>query len=216
MDDLTKMNIESTDKSVDKYLIDREDPAIVIDHLELFVKELVHNPFLDTHRVLDLGCGHGRDCWYLEEHGFRPVGIDLSEKMLEVARKRCSRSMFLNMDMRDIDRIPWMFDGVWSSASFYHIQKKEAYGLILKMQRVLKPDGILYIGVKQGEGEKILGRSEIGVSKFYSLYNEREIVELVSKAGFEVFEVAVRGWLDKKRTEDIWINVFARNKFKVG
>lgn len=210
MDDLVKMTVENTDISVEKYLIGREDPAIVIDHLELFVEELVHNPF-HTNWVLDLGCGHGRDCWYLENHGFRPVGIDLSGKMLEVAKKRCGRSLFLNMDMRKIDKIPWQFDGVWSSASFYHIPKKEGYSVICKIQRVLKQKGILYLSVKQGEGERILGRPEIGVSKFYSLYNEREIVELIEKAGFEVFEVVVRGWLNKK-DEDVWINVFARKK----
>lgn len=79
-------------------------------------------------RVLDLGCGYGWHCIYAMEHGAVSVtGIDLSEKMLEVAREKTHfpQVEYLRMPIEDIDFRPDSFDVVISSLAFHYIRSFE-------------------------------------------------------------------------------------------
>lgn len=76
-------------------------------------------------RVLDLGCGFGWHCIYAVEHGATLVtGIDISEKMLEEARKRNSSPLieYKCMAIEDYDFQPNMFDIVISSLTFHYLE----------------------------------------------------------------------------------------------
>ena len=76
-------------------------------------------------RVLDLGCGFGWHCVYAIEHGATHVtGIDISEKMLEEARKR-NPSPFIEyqcMAIEDFDFQPDSYDIVISSLTFHYLE----------------------------------------------------------------------------------------------
>ncbi|QNM06705.1 class I SAM-dependent methyltransferase [Qiania dongpingensis] len=76
-------------------------------------------------RVLDLGCGYGWHCIYAMEHGAASVtGIDLSEKMLEVARKKTAYSQvrYIQMPIEEIDFEKDSFDVVLSSLAFHYVK----------------------------------------------------------------------------------------------
>jgi len=200
--DLTKITIDNTDKTVDKYVVTRANPSIVSNHLNRFINNLDFK----YGYILDLGCGHGRDCKYFEDKGFFPIGIDLSEKMLDVARNSCNKSLFLNMDMRNIGKILWKFDGVWSCGSLYHLKKNEIFDVLLKIYRILKTDGIFFIAVKEGEGEKLIYKNDLGVEKFYSLFSKVEIVDMLRDANFEILNIEIEA------KKDMWINILAKKK----
>lgn len=79
-------------------------------------------------RVLDLGCGYGWHCIYALEHGARAVtGIDLSEKMLEVAREKTSgrQATYLRMAIEDMAFGEDSFDIVISSLAFHYVKSFE-------------------------------------------------------------------------------------------
>lgn len=76
-------------------------------------------------RVLDLGCGFGWHCIYAVEHGATFItGIDISEKMLEEARKRNSSPLieYKCMAIEDYDFQPNMFDIIISSLTFHYLE----------------------------------------------------------------------------------------------
>lgn len=76
-------------------------------------------------RVLDLGCGYGWHCIYAMEHGAASVtGIDLSEKMLDVAREKTHfrEVTYLRMPIEDIDFPAESFDVVLSSLAFHYVK----------------------------------------------------------------------------------------------
>lgn len=76
-------------------------------------------------RVLDLGCGYGWHCIYAMEHGAASVtGIDLSEKMLDVAREKThfQEVTYLRMPIEDIDFPAESFDVVLSSLAFHYVK----------------------------------------------------------------------------------------------
>lgn len=104
-------------------------------------------PPVEGAKVLDIGCGFGRNCADFLERGARDVvGIDISEKMLSVARKEHSapRLRFLNLDM---DSLPsglegeGPFDLVYSSLAFHYSQNWSR--LCAAVAGLLSPGGVL-------------------------------------------------------------------------
>lgn len=99
-------------------------------------------------RVLDVGCGTGNFSIKLAGYGCHVTGVDLSEKMLEIAKSKAKREKrditFLPMDVYHLKFPDGYFDDVFSMAAFEFIKKpKKAYN---EMFRVLKPGGRLLIG----------------------------------------------------------------------
>lgn len=82
-------------------------------------------PDFQGKRVLDLGCGFGWHCLYAVEHGaISVVGIDISEKMLEEARKRNASPLieYKCIAVEDFDYDPDTFDVVVSSLTFHYLE----------------------------------------------------------------------------------------------
>ncbi len=82
-------------------------------------------PDLKGKRVLDLGCGFGWHCLYAVEQGAKSViGIDISERMLNEARKKTESSLveYVRKPIEDIDYLPNTFDVVISSLVFHYIE----------------------------------------------------------------------------------------------
>ncbi|MDP9379783.1 MAG: class I SAM-dependent methyltransferase [Chloroflexota bacterium] len=125
-----------------------EMPPALIKLADEFLALLPPDP-----RVLDLGCGAGRDMAWLEARGARVTGVDLSTGMLEEARRRV-RGELLQMDMRRLSFPDGHFHGVWCMASMLHLPKAEAPLALGEVHRVLVPGGALALSVQEGEGER--------------------------------------------------------------
>ncbi len=92
--------------------------------------------------VLDLGCGYGWHCAYAAEHGARSVlGLDISRKMLAVAREQHAASVieYRQAAMEDADFAEGSFDVVLSSLAFHYVA--EFGSLVRKTARWLRPGG---------------------------------------------------------------------------
>lgn len=100
-------------------------------------------------RMLDLGCGYGWHCIYGMEHGAASaVGIDLSSKMLEVAKEK---THFENVEYRcgaieDVDFQAESFDIVLSSLALHYVEHYEA--LVQNISKMLKPNGAFIFTVE--------------------------------------------------------------------
>lgn len=100
-------------------------------------------PDLKGKRVLDLGCGFGEHCKRFVECGAsKVVGVDISQKMLEVARLENSdpRITYLNIPMEEITQLQEQFDVVISSLAFHYIEDFE--GVIKNVYDMLDVGGI--------------------------------------------------------------------------
>ncbi len=143
-------------------------------------------------RVLDVGCGSGVKSKYLIDHGFRVVGIDISEKLLEIARREAPEGEFKVLSMNELDSMTEMFDGVFAQASLLHIPKKDAGDVVKKMAGRLVPGGLLCINVK----EMIEGKPEEGVlredgygyayERFFSYFTMVELERYLADAGLQI------------------------------
>src|SRR5699024_2940151 len=82
-------------------------------------------PELKNKNVLDLGCGFGWHCRYARERQASSViGVDISEKMLEEARKKTNDPLitYIKMPIEDIHFSAAQFDVVISSLAFHYIK----------------------------------------------------------------------------------------------
>ncbi|MFK8849673.1 class I SAM-dependent DNA methyltransferase [Streptomyces sp. Ac-502] len=115
-------------------------------------------------RVLDIGCGTGRDAAHLHTMGRTVVGADLSDTMLTYARThhpgpRYKRSDLRRFHLTDLGRRP--FDAVvcLDSALLYCHTNDELDGFLASCRRALTPGGLLVAEMRNGAF--FLGRTEL-------------------------------------------------------
>ena len=139
-------------------------------------------------KILDVGCGAGRDCAYFIKKGYETTGVDLSDKLLEIARETVPEATFLKQDIRALSFLPNSFDGIWACASLLHIKHYEILATLRSWFTLLKSGGILFIHVKKGEGEVEREDPSIpGVKRSFSLFSKKQIGIYCNDAGFTVF-----------------------------
>ena len=100
-------------------------------------------PDLTGKRVLDLGCGFGEHCKLFVDRGAeKVVGIDISSKMLEVAKKENSdpKIQYLQLQMEQIGQLAQTFVIVISSLAFHYVD--DFAGVVKNIYDLLSPDGI--------------------------------------------------------------------------
>lgn len=155
-------------------------------------------------KILDIGCGPGRDSKYFSEAGLEVTGIDLAKSFVVLASENAPRAKILQMDMRHLDFSENTFDGVWASASLLHIPKSEAKSTLEGFARILKAGGLLFISVKEGDGEGLVETPEYpGRKRFFAFWKESELENLLNLCGFNIQKTIV------KKKKYLWLSFFA-------
>jgi len=92
----------------------------------MFLNNIFQNSNYEIRKVLDLACGTGRHSCILNRMGYKVTGIDISEEMLKVARKKCPEVNFKKMDFFKLKFPKNKFDAsiiMWSTISYIKSQK---------------------------------------------------------------------------------------------
>ncbi len=146
-------------------------------------------------KVLDVGCGTGIPiARYLVRKGYSVTGVDISDKMLELAKENVPEAEYFQYDMNDLDFEDSSFHGITALYSIFHVPKEKHLTIFQNFYRMLKSGGILFFCVGHQEGDDLstfLGDIEM----FWSNNSTDVTAELVKKAGFNVLfeEVLDRG-----------------------
>jgi len=155
-------------------------------------------------RVLDLGCGNAR--YYELLKNTRYTGIDFSEKLIEIARKKYPDADFRVQNALDLKFENETFDKVYSIAALHHIPSREfRLKFLMEARRVLKPNGKLILTVWKFRGLKyfllkdfIKPWAKIN-SRYYHSFSKRELANLLSKSGFKIQKIGVIKNMRKNR-----------------
>lgn len=95
--------------------------------------------------ILFAGCGDGQECLYAAEHGATVIGIDISERSIELARGHCQNGEFHVMDIGHITLPHSSCDIVISHFAVMYAENLEA--VLLEFKKVLKNDGFIILSV---------------------------------------------------------------------
>lgn len=164
----------------------------------------VRGRFPASPRVLDVGCGPGRDMAWFEARGASVMGVDVSSRMLELARERCAGEL-ARMDMRALALPDSSWDVVWSVASLLHLPKADAAVALAEFRRVVAPGGAVVVVLKRGCGERWEQAGE-APRRLFARYEPDELRTLLEGARLEVEELETK---TSERGED-WLHAVAR------
>jgi ubiquinone/menaquinone biosynthesis C-methylase UbiE len=124
-------------------------------------------------RILDLGCGAGRNLVYLSERGFDLYGLDSSAAGLiltigELNKKRLSAHLIIH-DMKSLPYDNEYFDVVISIQVIHHNKLKDIKTTISEITRVLKKEGIIWITMPVSQNESSTKQEEMEPGTFLPL-----------------------------------------------
>jgi cyclopropane fatty-acyl-phospholipid synthase-like methyltransferase len=136
-------------------------------------------------RVLDLGCGDGNPiAKYIAQNGFRVVGIDESQRMIEIAKKEVPEAEFIRDNMVSV-QIAGTFAAAVAWDSIFHVERKHHSNIFNKLAKSLEPGGRLLLSVG-GSGADSFTSEMFGQTFFYSGHEPEEIRRLLEAEGFEI------------------------------
>lgn len=105
-------------------------------------------PDFEGKKVLDLGCGFGWHCQYAIEHGAnKVVGVDISKKMLTVAKEKTSKKIeYIQKPLEDVEFSKYSFNVVISSLTFHYLVSFE--DIVKKINKWLTDKGEFIFSVE--------------------------------------------------------------------
>ena len=132
-------------------------------------------------RILDFGCGVGRDAKYFAGKGLEVIATDGSEELCKVAAQMAGITVkqMLFSELDETER----YDGIWACASILHLQRDALRDVFQKMIRAVKTGGYVYASFKYGTYEGYRGEryftdfTEETLEEFRRLFPELELVE---------------------------------------
>jgi SAM-dependent methyltransferase len=154
-------------------------------------------------RVLDAGCGSGRDALAFHRLGFEVTAMEASPALAALARAHTG----LAVEVMTFDQITWRdrFDGVWACASLLHVPRVALAATVTRLRDALVPDGVLWMSFKYGSEERQAG--------------ERHFTDLDEAGGQKLLaDVGGLTLLSQHATEDVradhggerWLSLLAR------
>jgi len=110
---------------------------------------------------------------------------------------------YLQGDLRSIPLPSQSMNGVWASASLLHLPRDEFYQALHECARVLASGGLIYISLREGEGER--WQAEVwgeDYQRFYTYWQEDALDEALAAEGFTTM---IAGWRDRDDPL-VWLN----------
>jgi SAM-dependent methyltransferase len=190
-------------------------------------------------KLLDAGCGTGRDTAAFIHEGFEVTAFDISPAMLRKCGRRiremrsspdsdeATRAKNSSYNELGFDEIRFRneFDAIWASASLLHIPKERFHSVVQRLVLSLKPQGVMFMSFKYG-----LGEAEFD-SRHYSYFTCRELRSALKKVPhvrtldtWLTDSLGARrsipgswfasGKLVINRFSDSWINVLVRKSYR--
>lgn len=154
-------------------------------------------------RILDFGCGSGRDTKFFLDCGYQVDATDGSIELCRAASEytgiHVKRILFQELD--EVEK----YDGIWACASILHVKKTELPDIIRKMSLATKENGIIYISFKYGdyEGERN--------GRYFTDMTEISMKELlVDFPELKVEKQWITGDVRADRGDERWLNMILR------
>ncbi|MBR3327923.1 MAG: class I SAM-dependent methyltransferase [Atopobiaceae bacterium] len=154
-------------------------------------------------RVLDFGCGSGRDSRYFLKAGFDVTATDGSAELCKISRQLTGlpvrHELFQELSETEA------YDGIWACSSILHLPKDELADVLRRMVVATKPGGVIYTSFKYGDFEGMRN------GRYFTDFTEegfRSFIEPIE--GIAIEDYWVTGDVRPGRGDERWLNLLLR------
>ena len=154
-------------------------------------------------RILDFGCGSGRDTKYFLDLGYQVDAVDGAIEFCKAASEYTGITV-KHMYFQDLDETE-KYDGIWACASILHAKKEELPDIIHKMSSATKANGIIYVSFKYGNFE---GKRN---GRYFTDMTENMMTALLAAIPeLKVEKQWITGDVRAGRGDERWLNMILR------
>lgn len=149
-------------------------------------------------RILDGGCGTGRDALAMINRGYSVAAFDGSVELAKIASNNTGLDVLVDT-FEDIVLPENYFDGIWCMASLLHVSHNDMPFVFSKLYAAMKNGGYMYCCYKRRDADfEKDGRT-------FTCYNEQKLNKMLSKTEFTIIEI----WANDDQ-RDSWINAILK------
>ena len=186
--------IDYYEKNADRFTA--ETQSVDFEELQERFLRLIN----EAGKILDFGCGSGRDTKYFISKGYTVDAIDGSERICHIATQKTGievRQMFFSeLDVEET------YDGIWACASILHLPKDELRDVICKMIRATKNGGYIYTSFKYGDFEGYRN------GRYFKDFTESSFEGFIEGfSGAEIVEKWISLDVRPGRGDEKWLNI---------
>jgi len=178
------------------------DSTFQIDMQSLYEPFLKYLPV--QAKILDLGCGSGRDALAFKNKGYEVDAIDASVELVKKAREltgiQVKHQSFYDLNEEAV------YDGIWACASLLHCERDRLTEVTEKIFNALKPNGVFYMSFKYGNLDRVKDE------RSFTDLDEQQVQALLDQLdGIKILEQWIT--VDKRPDRDEeWLNVLWKKK----
>ncbi|MBW4648047.1 MAG: class I SAM-dependent methyltransferase [Kastovskya adunca ATA6-11-RM4] len=179
----------------------------VSQNRDALVAAMPHNPG----KILDLGCGPGRDLVAFKSQGHTAIGLDATPAFVEMA-KQVSGCEVWQQSFFNLDLPPETFDGIFANASLLHVPQADMVKVLKDLWRSLVSQGAIAISICRGNSEGYIVRGS--GYRFVSGWEYETLSSCLEVAGFEILHHYYRP-PGLPRKEQPWLLIVGRKHLPI-
>ena len=125
-------------------------------------------------KILDLGCGSGRDSMNFMKLGYEVIAVDGAKKLAKKASvllgKEVIVSTFEELELKE------KFHGIWACASLLHIKREDLKTVLNNLYNNLEDNGVFYMSFKYGEKEYVDDKN-----RYFNCFTDESIISFINE-----------------------------------
>lgn len=176
------------------------------------IHSLLINTFNKKNKLLEIGCGSGRDASFMFNHGYDVIAIDGSKNMIQEAKRvhpNISNKLLQKVLPRELN-FTNKFDGIYSIATLMHLSINDLKESLSKIYNLLENNGQFLMSVSLNRNDiDENGFDENG--RYFLTLKENEWIELLKGIGFRV-ENSIKNEDGLNRKSIQWLTIISKKQ----
>ena len=157
-------------------------------------------------KILDLGCGSGRDSMNFMKLGYEVTAVDGSKELAKKASallgKEVIVSTFEELELKE------KFHGIWACASLLHIKREDLKIVLNNLYNNLEDNGVFYMSFKYGEKEYVDDKN-----RYFNCFTDESIIGFINEnTKFNILDLYITEDKLGRVNEVKWVNLICNKK----
>lgn len=157
-------------------------------------------------KILDLGCGSGRDSMNFMKLGYEVTAVDGSKELAKKASallgKEVILSTFEELELKE------KFHGIWACASLLHIKREDLKIVLNNLYNNLEDNGVFYMSFKYGEKEYVDDKN-----RYFNCFTDESIIGFINEnTKFNILDLYITEDKLGRVNEVKWVNLICNKK----